>query len=184
MALAGIKLVFGNLVPNLPLGNVISSEAPASPLLKKEAAMKKALLGLTLMLATVVCVSSCGKQEEPPKPKEVTPQQLKEQAGKLMQTTKDYLQQQKEKYLQDFNGRLQALDKKIDNLKAEADKATPEMKQKIQAVIDQLQEKQQVIKKQLAESKDAAGKAWDDLKTNLDETLKQMNQDLEKEKKM
>ncbi len=114
--------------------------------------MKKTLLVLALMLAMVVCLSSCGKQEEPPKPKEVTKDQLKEQAGKLMDTAKDYLQQQKEKFLQDFNGRLQVLDKKIDELKAEADKATPEMKAKIQAVIDKLQEKQGVIKKQLTES--------------------------------
>ena len=144
--------------------------------------MKKTMLVLALMLAMVVCLSSCGK-EEPPKPKEVTKDQLKEQAGKFMNTAKDYLQQQKDKFLQDFNGRLQVLEKKIDDLKAEADKATPEMKAKIQASIDKLQEKQGVIKKQLAESKDAAGKAWDDLKTNLDDTLKQMDQDLEKEKK-
>jgi hypothetical protein len=142
------------------------------------------LFCLTLVLAAVVCLSSCGKQEEPPKPKEVTPQQLKEQAGQLMNTAKDYLQQQKEKLLQDFSGRLQALDKKIDELKAEADKATPEMKAKLETAVKQLQEKEGVVKKQLEESKSAVGKAWDDLKANLDQTLKQMNQDLEKDKKM
>ena len=63
-----------------------------------------------------------------------------------MDTAKDYLQQQKDKFLQDFNGRMQALNKKIDDLQAEADKATPEMKAKIQTAINKLQGKTRCYK--------------------------------------
>ena len=114
--------------------------------------MKKTFWILSLALLVAFGLSGCGK-EEPPKPKEVTKDQLKEQAGKLMDTAKDYLQQQKDKFLQDFDGRMQGLNKKIDELQAEADKATPEMKEKLQTALKQLQEKQGVIKKQLEESK-------------------------------
>ena len=145
--------------------------------------MKKTCIILSLALLAALTLCGCGKKEEPPKPKEVSTDQLKEQAGKLMGTAKDYLQQQKDKFLQDFDGRLQRLNKKIDELQAEADKATPEMKAKLQAAVKNLQEKQGVIKKQLEEGKGAAGKAWDDLKSSLNDTIKQVDQDLEKEKK-
>jgi hypothetical protein len=145
--------------------------------------MKKPFLILSLALLVAFALSGCGK-EEPPKPKEVTKDQLKEQAGQLADTAKDYLQQQKDKFLQDFDGRIKGLNKKIDELQAEADKATPELKEKLQTGLNKLQEKQGVIKKQLEESKSAAGQAWEDLKSGLDETLKQVDQDLEKDKKM
>jgi uncharacterized phage infection (PIP) family protein YhgE len=145
--------------------------------------MKKTFWLLPLALLVAFALSGCGK-EEPPKPKEVTKDQLKEQAGQLADTAKDYLQQQKDKFLQDFDGRIKGLNKKIDELQAEADKATPELKEKLQTGLKQLQEKQGVIKKQLEESKDAAGKAWEDLKSGLDETLKQVDKDLEKDRKM
>ena len=89
--------------------------------------MPKNLWILTLAVLVTLGLSGCGKEEPPPKPKEVTTDQLKEQAGKLLDTAKDYLQQQKDKFLQDLDGRLQGLNKKIDELQAEAEKATPEM---------------------------------------------------------
>ncbi len=145
--------------------------------------MKKTIWILALALLVGLGLTGCGK-EEPPKPKEVTTDDLKEQAGKLLGTAKDYFQQQKDKFLQDFDGRMKGLNKKIDELQAEADKATPELKAKLQDTVKQLQEKQGVIKKQLEESKSAAGKSWEDLKSGLDDTLKQMDQDLEKDKKI
>jgi hypothetical protein len=137
-----------------------------------------------LALSLAFGLGGCGKAEPPPKPKEVTSDQLKEQAGKLLDTAKDYLEQQKAKFLQDFDGRLQGLNKKIDELQAETEKATPELKAKLQDTVKQLQEKQGVIKKQLEASKGAAGKTWEDLKSGLDDALKQMDQEVEKGKKI
>jgi TolA-binding protein len=146
--------------------------------------MPKNLWILTLAVLVTLGLSGCGKEEPPPKPKEVTTDQLKEQAGKLLATAKDYLQQQKNKFLQDLDGRLQGLNKKIDELQAEAEKATPEMKEKLQTSLNKLKEKRGVINQQLEESKGAAGKAWEDLKSSLNETLQQLDQELEKDKKM
>jgi hypothetical protein len=145
--------------------------------------MKKIIWLLILTFLVAVGLTGC-KEEPPPKPKEVTKDQLKEQAGKLLGTAKDYFNQQKDKFLQEFDGRFQGLNKKIDELQAEAEKATPELKAKLQDTVKQLKEKQGVIKKQLEESKDAAGKTWDDLKSGLDDTLKQMDQDVEKGKQI
>ena len=145
--------------------------------------MKKVIWLLALTFLVAVGLGGC-KEEPPPKPKEVTGDQLKEQAGKLLDTAKDFLNQQKDKYLQEFDGRFQGLNKKIDDLQAEAEKATPELKAKLQDTVKQLQEKQGLLKKQLEESKDAAGKTWEDLKSGLDDALKQIDQEVEKGKKI
>jgi hypothetical protein len=135
--------------------------------------MKKATW--ILALAFMVAFNLIGCKEEPPKPKEVTKEQVKEQAAKLVDTAKEALQQQKDKFFQDYNDRLQGLNKKIVDLKAMMATATPEMKEKIQALLNQLDEKQNAIKKLMADSKDATGEAWDKLKTSLDDTYKQMD---------
>ena len=135
--------------------------------------MKKAIW--ILALAFLVAFNLVGCKEEPPKPKEVTKEQVKEQAAKLVDTAKAALQEQKNKFFQDYNDRLQGLNKKIDELKAMMATATPEMKEKIQALLNQLDEKQNAIKKLMADSKDATGEAWDKLKASLDDTYKQMD---------
>jgi TolA-binding protein len=144
--------------------------------------MKYILLIPVLLLSIALTLAGCEKKEEPPKSKEVTKDQVKEQAGKLLDTARDFLQQQKDKFLQDFDGRLQGFNKKIDELQKEMETATPEMQAKLKTALGKLKEKQEVIKKQLEESKGAAGKAWEDLKSGLDETLKQMDQELEKDR--
>ena len=45
--------------------------------------MKKTCIILSLALLAALTLCGCGKKEEPPKPKEVPADQLKEQAGKL-----------------------------------------------------------------------------------------------------
>lgn len=143
--------------------------------------MKRTFLIPLLVVVLGFGLSGCGR-EEPPKPKEVTKDQLKDQAGKLVGSAMDYFQQQKDKLLQEFDGRMQNLNKRIAELRDEAEKATPEMKAKLQATLKQLEEKQQAVKKQLEESKGAAGQAWEDLKSNLNNSFKEMDKDLEKGK--
>ncbi len=145
--------------------------------------MKKTLLISAALLLASLVFTGCDKKEEPPKPKEgISKDQIKEQAGKLLDMTKDFFEEQKAKYFNDLQSKMQDFNQKLDELQARAEKATPEMKSKLQNLVQQLQQKQEVAKKQLEESKGAVGQTWDDMKSKLDNTLKQMDQDLEKGK--
>ena len=138
--------------------------------------MKKA--AWWLVMAFLVGLGLAGCTQEPPKPKEVTKEQLKEQAGKLVADAKEMWQQQQDRFLQDYNARLQGLHGKIDELKAKLATAPPEMKEKLAAILKQMEEQQAALAKMAAASKDATGKTWDDLKASLDEGLKEMDQKL------
>jgi hypothetical protein len=94
-----------------------------------------------------------------------------------------FWQQQKDLFLQNYTDRLQGLNKKIDDLKALMATAKPETKTKLQAALNLLLEKQAAITKLLAGSKEASGKAWDDLKASLDDSLKQLTQEVDKTSK-
>ncbi|MFZ2086981.1 MAG: OmpA family protein, partial [Desulfobaccales bacterium] len=94
-----------------------------------------------------------------------------------------FWQQQKDMFLQNYTDRLQGLNKKIDDLKALMATAKPETKAKLQAALNLLLEKQAAITKLLSGSKEASGKAWDDLKASLDDSLKQLTQEVDKTSK-
>ena len=132
--------------------------------------MQQRLVISLLLLILGLGLMGCGK-EEPAKPKEVTKEQLQKQAGELLDTAKQFLQQQKDKFLQD-----------IEELQAKAEKAAPETKANLEAFIKNLQEKKAGIKKQLEDSKGAAGKAWEELKSGLDQKLRELDQEAEKNK--
>jgi len=74
------------------------------------------------------------------------------------------------------------MSKKIAELQEQVEKATPEVKAKLEETLKGLQEHQASLKKYLEDAKEAAGQAWMDLKAKLDDTMKKMDEDLEKGK--
>ncbi len=138
---------------------------------------------MLLVWALAFGLAGCGK-EEPAKPKEVTKEQLQKQAGELLDTAKQFLQQQKDRFLQEANSRLQGLDQRIKELQEKAEQASPEVKDRLQGLISSLKEKQAALQKQLEESRGTAGQAWEELKSGLDQKLKEIDQEAEQGQKI
>ncbi len=139
---------------------------------------------LTLVAALALAPFGCGKKEEPPKPKgEVTKEQLQEQGAKALEMAKDFLNQQKNQFFKDTQEQLANLQKKIDELQTQAEKAAPDLKAKLAETVKNLRAKGEAVKKQLQDSQTATGKLWEDFKSKMQDTLQEIKQDLEKAEK-
>jgi uncharacterized protein HemX len=86
---------------------------------------------MLLITGLVALCLGCGGQEEPKKT--VTPGDVKQKAGEAAKTAKEYLAQQQEKYLKQAQEKLNDLDKKIVDLKQQAEKQTGDLKSKLDA---------------------------------------------------
>lgn len=131
--------------------------------------MKARLILLFLLLGSGLALTACDRKEEPAKPKQVTPQELREQAGKLLELGRDFLNQQKEKYLKDLDSQLQELQKRIAAVREELSKAAPELQAKLEDTLKQLQQQEEKVRQRLEETKTATGQAWEELRQRLEQ---------------
>jgi hypothetical protein len=138
-------------------------------------------IGLVIMVMLFPLLLACGSQEEPAKGKPpVTGEQVKKQAEKALETTGAYLQQQQADYEKQIGAQLDALQQKIQELRARAEKAAPELKARLQEQIDELQKQEDAAQKKLAVLRAASGKAWEDFKAGMDQAVADLLKSYEK----
>jgi len=133
--------------------------------------MKKlVLLVITAFLAMLAL--GCGKKEEPPQVKQpVTEKQVQQQAKEALDTLKAYTEQQKEEYQKKVTDQVAELQKKMEEMKAQFDKAAPEMKARLDKEMAEAKGSLDTLQKNLGDMKSATGKAWEDMKGNVNQIL-------------
>jgi hypothetical protein len=133
--------------------------------------MKKlVLLVLTVFLSMLIL--ACGKKEEPPQVKKpVTEKQVQQQAKEALGTLKAYTEQQKEEYQKKVTDQVAELQKKMEEMKAQFDKAAPEMKARLDKEMAEAKGNLDTLQKNLGDMKTATGKAWEDMKGNVNQIL-------------
>jgi len=127
--------------------------------------------GIFIIVVLLALSLGCG-QQEPQKP--VTSKDVKQKATEAVQTAKEYLAQQQEKYLKEAQEKLNNLDKEISDLRQQAEKQTGEVQQKLSGQADSLQKKLEAAKAKLAAMKDASGDAWKKLKSGMDSAVDEL----------
>ena len=75
---------------------------------------------------------------------------------------------------------LQSYEKRVDELKAKADKAGGDAKKKFDEAVGALREKQKDLQKQLEEFKTASAKAWEEMEKKIDAGLAELKKLYEK----
>jgi archaellum component FlaC len=138
--------------------------------------------GLIMMAAYLLVFAGCGSQEDPGKSKlpQVTQDQVKQKTGAALESVKKYTLQQKEEYQKEISAELDELQKKIDALKSKAQAAASEARAKLNEEIADLQKKAEDLKKKLSGLGTATGNAWEDLKSEVDKGIDELNKSYEK----
>jgi hypothetical protein len=77
----------------------------------------------------------------------------------------------KEDYQEKMEARIREWTAKINELKAEADRATADMKIKMQLEIDDLREKTEAVQKYLEEIRAASSEKWESLRAGAEKAM-------------
>jgi hypothetical protein len=135
---------------------------------------------IMVALVFTVMALACGKKEEAPQAKKpVTEKLVGQETKKALDTLKAYTEQQKEVYRKEVARQLAEMQKKLEDLKAQVAKASPELKAKLEKELAEAKDNLDTFQKSLGEMKAATEKAWDDLKS----TINQIQEDEQKSQK-
>lgn len=105
----------------------------------------------------------------------VTKEEVRTEVGRAAEKAKVYASQQVETYRQDMQGKLDALSKKIEELRERAKTATGDAATRYQSVIAELQSKMDATRKKLKEVGSAGSGAWNEMKTSFDKAMSDLN---------
>jgi Holliday junction resolvase RusA-like endonuclease len=148
--------------------------------------MNRWFLILLVALFLTATVLACGKKEEAPQvKKQLTEKQVQQQTRQALDTLKAYTEQQKEAYQKKVADQVAEMQKKLQELKGQFDKAAPEMKARLEKELGASKKDLDALEKNLADMKTATGKAWEDMRNSVNQTVEnwQKSQKSEKEGK-
>jgi TolA-binding protein len=142
---------------------------------EKEEKMKRVLFLPTAILLLVL-PTACGEKKESTGEQRATTADVKKEAKEAVGTAISYTQQQKEEYQKQLEAKIREYDRKLEDLKAKAEKMEKKTKAEAQRELEDLRQKGEAAKKKLEGMKSAGSKAWEDLKSGMDAAM----EDLEK----
>ena len=93
---------------------------------------------------------------------------LKEQARNAVNTTKDYLAQQKGRWQKSYSDKLSEFDKQLADLKAKSSAAGDRARSEWSKTLSQLEQKRESAAQKLEQFKNAGADTWQELKTNAE----------------
>jgi len=105
----------------------------------------------------------------------VTGAEVRKEVTEAAEKTKAFATQQVETYTKEMQAKLDALSKKIAELKEKAKTAKGEAEAKSQPVIADLQAKMDTARKKLTEVGAAGAETWKDVKTGFDKVMDDLN---------
>jgi TolA-binding protein len=134
----------------------------------------KGLLTITLLLA-LVAVTGCGEKEKPQnKTEAVSKENVKKEAKEAYDTTKAYTQEQIQAFQQQTETKLTEYEKDIDQLQSKAEKLEGDAKVKAEQQLTALRQKRDAVSEKLKELSSSSGNAWDQIKSGIDATMKDL----------
>jgi|GEM_PF-1084309 len=105
----------------------------------------------------------------------VTGAEVRKEVTEAAEKTKAFASQQAETYSKEMQAKLDALSKKIDELKERAKTAKGEAQAKSQPVIADLQAKMDAARKKLTDVGAAGAETWKDVKAGFDKVMDDLN---------
>lgn len=137
------------------------------------------VLSVFTFLAFLFINYGCSDQEQPAmqvKESETTTiEDVKKEAGELVEATKEYTLEQKEAYERQLAGKFEEYEKKLSTLRQQLNMAGGDVKQRMQEKIESLQGKLDDMKSMTEQLKDTSGEAWNDMKVGLDKAEDDLN---------
>ena len=119
----------------------------------------------------------CGGQEEQ---QAVTGEDVQEEAKEAVETAGAYAEAKKEEYQKKLDAQLEQYQQKIDALQAQGRVMTQDAKDTLNEKLETLRDKKEALQQRAVELESKSGKAWEDLKAGIDESMEDLNNALEK----
>ena len=150
----------------------------------------------TALLALPILVAACSEQgsTSPPAARQPVPaessqaknrvaaQDVKREATEAVDTTSDYLAQQKREFIAKAEHDLADLGTAMEDLRTRAQGATAETKAKMDEALRNLERERTQTQQKLSDLKSASANAWQDAKAGFQSALERLRQSYEKVK--
>jgi uncharacterized lipoprotein NlpE involved in copper resistance len=123
---------------------------------------------VTLSLSILMLVGCGEKQDASQSQKDVTAEDVKEEAVQAMEKVQAYTQQEKEEYQRELDEELIAMDQKIGELETKAESMEKDIEDQYEKMLLTLKQKQREAVEALEELKQESGEAWSGMKNKMD----------------
>lgn len=104
----------------------------------------------------------------------VTAQEVKQQMGEALQTTRAYVAQNKDRYIAEITQKLHDLDQKITHMSNQVEHASGEQKANENRALNTWQEKRAALEQHLAELKASGEESWQKAQTGLNTAMAEL----------
>ena len=153
---------------------------------------KPCLLTVFSAIVLMLFLGGCGEQPkseaektgapeveiEIEKKADVSAKDVKKETGEALEAAKVYALQQKEEYQKKMEVKLKELVTQIDKMKAEAKDSTAEAKAGFEKRIQEMETRREAAGKKLDEIKKSSAEAWQNLKSDLDGIMSDLEKKL------
>jgi myosin heavy subunit len=128
-----------------------------------QSALRTAVLGLVAALGIIALGSACGDDHARTYKPNATDASVKKEAKEALEATKDYAAKKRDEFWVDMQKELDALDKRLDELRDRALNANAEIRKEIDDSRVDIEKKRTTARVKLEELKSAAANRWEDL---------------------
>ena len=133
------------------------------------------------ILAVSLALTACEQKSKKEEAKiAAVPEKASKEKDDAVEELRSYANNKRQQYQEKAEEALHYYEKRVDELKAKADKAGGEAKRKFDEAVVAWREKQKTLKKQLEEFKTASARAWEEMEQKIDAGLEQVKKLYEK----
>ena len=138
--------------------------------------MKKVFLLLVVVIVFIAAVFLRwgGRHESADNEGRITGKDVTREAKEAVQTTLRYTVQEKDDYMRNMEQELRDMDVSMGELKEKAARLGGEARRELDEKIEVLKEKRAAAAEKLEKMKAASGRAWEDLKEDADESVRDL----------
>ncbi len=138
-----------------------------------------AFLLLMLSAITLFGLTACGNETDK---NETSLRDVKKETGEAVETAKEYTKARKQQYEARMAEQIRELEEKVVELNRKAVSARAEAKAEMKQEAEALQQDLDTLRGRYDKLKTATGDAWTDVKTGIDEAIKNLKSKLQDEK--
>ena len=147
--------------------------------------MKRNLIAAAAAVLAMCFLISCGGSDKNDKTgKNVTSEDVRNEAAKTVDTAKALADQKKDEYVRTIQQKMDEYGRKIDALQASADAKMSDLKEdskaKLEDAMQDLRNKKQMAAEKLDELKHSSADAWQDVKSGMQSALDKLGQAFDK----
>ena len=155
---------------------ILNGSGPDAIQLTESNQMKPIPLIPILLLAAALAACDKNKDDSPAQAEPSAVDQVKQQAKEAVNSTKEFVVQQKEQLQKSLSSKLDEFDRKLDELKGKSSQVSEKTKNELRDTLSQLQQKKEIAAKKLEQLKSSGAGAWQEIKAGAEKAFAELDQ--------